>query len=121
MAFGDNSASIRVRDFESTLYSLISREMEGAKVRSHAKWVEERGGPKRYFFRLEKKRAEKNSFDCLLDANGLEKTAGADIESILVDFYKNLFAKDALDLRVQASLTLSAPRVPNGTYRFYSV
>ena len=34
----------------------------------------------------------------------MEKTAGADIESIVVDFYKNLFAKDGLDLRVQASL-----------------
>ena len=104
LAFGDNTASIRIRDFESALYSLISREMEGAKVRSRAKWVEEGERPTRYFFRLEKKRAEKNSFDCLLDANGLEKTAAADMESILVDFYKNLFAKDALDLQVQASL-----------------
>ena len=60
--------------------------------------------PTRYFFRLEKKRDEKNSFDCLLDANGLEKTAAADMESILVDFYRKLFAKDALDLRIQASL-----------------
>ena len=104
LALGDNSASTKIRDLESTLYSLISHEMEGAKVQSRAKWVEEGERPTSYFFRLEKKRAEKNFFDCLLHANGVEKTARADMEFILVDFYKNLFAKDALDLQVQASL-----------------
>ena len=91
LALGDNSASTKIRDLESTLYSLVSREMEGAKVQSRAKWVEEGERPTHYFFRLEKKRAKKNSFDRLLDANGVEKTALADVELILVDFYKKLF------------------------------
>ena len=69
LAFGDNSASTRIQDLDSALYSLISHEMEGAKVQSCAKWVKEGETATHYFFRLEKKRAEKNSFDCLLDAN----------------------------------------------------
>ena len=103
-ANGASSVVSEIRDLESALASLVSREAEGAMIRSRAKWFEEGEKPSRYFFRLEKKRAEKNSFDCLLDANGVEKTAQGDIESILVDFYKNLFSKDVLDLQTQTEL-----------------
>ena len=101
---GASSAASEIRNLESALASLVSREAEGAMIRSRAKWFEEGEKPTRYFFRLEKKRAEKNSFDCLLDAAGVEKTAQDDIESILVDFYKNLFTKDVLDLHIQSEL-----------------
>lgn len=101
---GDLDATSRVRDLESALSSLISKESEGAKIRSRAKWLEEGEKPTRYFFRLQTKRAAKNSFDCLLDDSGVEKTLQADLEAVLVAFYTSLFSKDVLDLQIQTEL-----------------
>ena len=56
------------------------------------------------FFRRENQRAAKNSFESLINSHGQETSSQIDMESILVDFYKNLFSKDNLDLHVQESL-----------------
>ena len=90
---GDDSVVSEIRDLESALSSLISREAEGAKIRSRAKWIEEGEKPTRYFFRLEQKRAEKNSFDSVLDSNGVEKTSQSDIEKVFVNFYRDLLPR----------------------------
>ena len=66
---GDNSVVSELRDVESALSSLISHEGEGEK-------------PMRYFFHLEQQRAEKNSFDFVVDTDGSEKTLQADIERV---------------------------------------
>ena len=79
---GDDSVVSEIRDLESALSSLISREAEGAKIRSRAKWIEEGEKPTRYFFRLEHKRAEKNSLDSVLDSDGVEQTSQSDIECL---------------------------------------
>ena len=60
--------------------------------------------PTRFFFRLEQKRTEKNSFESLFDENGFEKSSSSDIESILVNFYQDLYSKDVLDMQVQTEL-----------------
>ena len=101
---GDESVIPEIKNLESALSSLILREAEGAKIRSRAKWIEEGEKPTRYFFRLEQKRAEKNSFDCLLDENGSERTSQSELENILVTFYKDLYAKDSLDMQIQTEL-----------------
>ena len=98
---GDSSL---VNSLESQLSSLISREAEGAKIRSRAQWFEEGEKPTRYFFRLERKRAESNTFLSLLDKNGLEKSSQVDLENILVDFYQSLFTNDQLDMQVQTRI-----------------
>lgn len=101
---GDLSAAPAVKNLESALSSLISKEAEGAKIRSKAQWLEEGEKPTRFFFRLEQKRAEKNSFESLVDENGVEKSSQEDLESILVDFYTSLFSKDTLDTQIQTEL-----------------
>ena len=68
------------------------------------KWFEEGEKLSRYFLRRENQRAAKNSFDSLINSQGEETLSQTDMESILVDFYKNLFSKDNLDLHVQQSL-----------------
>ena len=94
-----------MRDSESALSSLISREAEGAKIRSRAKWIEEGEKPTRYFFRLEKQRAEKNSFDSIVDTDGSEKTSQADIKRVFKNFYRDLHAKDnSIDMQIQTDL-----------------
>ena len=58
----------------------------------------------RFFFRLERKHAEKNFFESLVDADGIEKSSQWDLESILVNFYTALFTKDSLDMQIQTEL-----------------
>ena len=84
--------------------SLVTKEAEGAKIRSRAQWLEEGEKPSRFFLRLEQKRAAKNSFESLLDENGVEKTSLSDIKLILVNFYKDLYTKDSLDMQIQTEL-----------------
>lgn len=101
---GDVSVVKELNDTDSALSSLILKEAEGAKIRSRAQWIEEGEKPTRFFFRLESKRAEKNSFVSLLDDSGTEKTSQSDLEGILVKFYKDLFSKDSLDIQIQTEL-----------------
>lgn len=61
-------------------------------------------GPRAIFLRLEQKQAVKNSSDCLLNSEGVEKTSQADLEAIFVDFLKSLFTKDILDMQFQSQL-----------------
>lgn len=93
-----------INDVESQLFSLISKEAEGSKIRSCAQWFEEGEKPTRYFFRLEKKRADANSFESLLDGNGIEKKSQPDLVNILTNYYNDLFSKDLLDMQVQTEI-----------------
>ena len=91
-----------VENLETDLLSLVSQE--GAKIRSRAEWFEKGEKPTRYFFRLEQKGADQNSFTSLIDANGVEKFSQQDFETTLVDFYSSLFSKDSLDMQIQTEL-----------------
>ena len=94
-----------IKSLEGALSSLVLQEAEGAKIRSRAQWIEEGEKPTRFFFRLENKRAAKNSFDSLLDVDGIEKTSQTDIENILTTFYKDLFTKDpTIDMQIQTTI-----------------
>lgn len=101
---GDHLAAPIVKDLESALLSVISKEAEGAKIRSKAQWLEEGKKPTCFFFRQEQKRAEKNFLELLVDKNGVEKSSQEDLESISVDFYTSLFSKDVIDMQVQTEL-----------------
>lgn len=48
---GDNSVVAEIATLESRLKSLTLRDLEGVKVQSRAKWLEEGEKPTRYFFR----------------------------------------------------------------------
>ena len=93
-----------IADLEGQLSALISKEAEGAKIRSRAQWFEEGEKPTRYFFRLERTRAISNSFSSLFDENGIEKTSQQDLENILTRFYQTLFTSDSLDMQIQTDI-----------------
>ena len=101
---GDRDQVFNVNKLESALEAVIDNECEGAKIRSRTRWIEEGEKPTRFFFRLERKRAEKNGFQSLLNESGEEKFWHDDIECILVDFYKELFSKDSLDMQIQTKI-----------------
>lgn len=101
---GISNDNLEINSLESALSCLISKEAEGAKIRSKAKWIEEGEKPTRFFFRLENKRAGKNCFDSLFDGSGTEKFSHSDIELILTTFYKDLFTKSAIDMQIQTEI-----------------
>ena len=70
---GDHDHISNVNKLESALETVINNECEGAKIRSRARWFEEGEKPTRFFFRLERKRAEKNIFESLFHESGEEK------------------------------------------------
>ena len=76
----------------SALSSLVLQEAEGAKVCSRVQWIEESEKPTRFFFRLETKRAAKNSFNSLFDASGVEKTSQVNFNYELL--YTGLFCRN---------------------------
>ena len=63
-----------------------------------------RGKAHSLLFRLERARADKNSFESLYDKHGAEKSAPDELETILADFYTSLYSKDNVNLQVQQRL-----------------
>ena len=53
---GDSTVAIEISRLKSELKALISRELEGSKIRSRVQWFEEGERPTRYFFKLQHER-----------------------------------------------------------------
>jgi len=104
---GDESVQPLIVDIESQLKSLYFREMEGVKIRSRAKWLEEGERPTRYFFKLEQTRIQKSRINVIYDANGLEVSSQPEIEKAHVDFYTKLFSDEPIDFDKQNDLFAS--------------
>ena len=93
----DNSVAIEISRLESELKALISRELEGSKIRSCVRWLEDGVRPTRYFFKLEHERIARNSVTSIFDSNDVEVFAREEIERAHVRFYSDLFSKEPID------------------------
>ena len=56
---GDHDQISNVNKLERALEAVVNNECEGAKIHSRVRWIEEGEKPTHFFFRLERKRAEK--------------------------------------------------------------
>ena len=101
---GENVSIPLINSLEADLTALNQRALEGVKVRSRARWLEEGERPSRYFFRLEKERIEKNFVRSIYDHNGSEVFSREDVEHAHVQFYTNLFATEPIDDSAQSAL-----------------
>ena len=101
---GDETAAAEILSLEAQLKALHFHVLEGAKVRSRVQWLEEGEKPTRFFFQLEKERAEKHEIGSILNLQGVEVFSRAAIEQAHVDFYSNLFAAENIDLISQQRL-----------------
>ena len=57
---GDDTVSFLISDTESQLKALRVKEIEGIMIWSHAQWLEEGERPSRYFFNLQRIKAQKS-------------------------------------------------------------
>ena len=94
---GNSSVKPAIFRVESELNAIYTQEMEGAKIRSRAQWLELGEAPSRYFFQLERERVSKCEIESVYNADGVEVFSHADISRAHVDFYSRLFSRDEID------------------------
>lgn len=94
---GDLSVRSEIISLEAQLAALTRTEIEGVKLRSRSRWLEEGEKPTQFFVKLEQERAEKHRVSATYNSNGNEVTSHADLEKVHVDFYRKLFACEEVD------------------------
>ena len=104
---GDESVTDSILDAESRLKALCVREFEGIVIRSRAEWFEQGERPSRYFFQLQKTKAQKSHISSVYDSSGSEVLSQSEIENAHVDFYTSLFSEEPIDVDMQNVLLSS--------------
>ena len=107
---GDDTVSVLISDTESRLKALRVKEIEGIMIRSRAQWLEEGERPSRYFFNLQKIKAQRSHISSVYDLNGTEVSSQEEIEKAHVDFYSKLFSEEPIDAALQDDLLSSLSR-----------
>ena len=79
------------------------KRLEGARIRSGAKWMEEGEKSTSYFFSLEKTRAASQEIASLLDERGVEVNDQKKMGQIARIFYQNLYSKETHPNQIRAS------------------
>lgn len=91
---GDNFVVPRIVALKAQLQSLTLGTLEGAKVRSRTKWLDEGEKRSRYFFNLERGRNDRKVCFSILNYDGVEDFTRPEIERARVDFYASLFSPE---------------------------
>ena len=97
LASGEDNLSFEISLLESDLKTLTLNDLEGCKIRSRVRWLEEGEKPTRFFLHLERERIDRNSVSSILNSNGDEVFARAEIERAHVDFYTTLFSEEPIN------------------------
>ena len=98
-------AASKVKSLENEIKILDWTELEGAKIRSRSKWIEQGEKPTRYFFSLETIRANDNFIHSLLKPDATEASSTAEISSTITDFYQKLrYTAEPTDPTLQAEM-----------------
>ena len=114
---GDPSASPEIIFVESQLAALSDRISQGVKVCSRAQWLEQGERPTRFFFKLERERAERNCVTSILNRDGIVVSSRAEVEKAHVDFYRDLFLAENIDPLSQGLLFEGVTRLLSEPHR----
>ena len=107
---GVTSVQSEIRELEASLNALLTAELNGIKIRSRGKWIEEGELPTRYFFRLQQQRFSKSQIESIYDQYEVEVFSHEDIMKAHVDFCANLFSRDVVDESIQLDLLSNVSR-----------
>ena len=80
-----------------TLYDIVEKQKEGAKIRSRARWLEEGERPTKYFFNLEKKNISNNTIKELKTKDGVYVNSNKEILEEQYKFYNQLYEADNIN------------------------
>jgi len=104
LAAGCNFVKKEIIELETQLSQLFDRQLEGARVQSCAKWLEEGETPSRYFFRLENEHHVKAFVSSIYDSSGAEALSLPEIINAHIGFYTELFSCRNVNLNSQQNL-----------------
>ena len=93
-----------ILDLEVRLNQLFERQLEGSKIRSRAKWLEEGETPSKYFLRVENDRHMKAFVTSVFNSSGTEVSSLPEIIEAHKVFYSNLFSRGSIDFEAQQEL-----------------
>lgn len=101
---GDSSALKEIKNLENDLKVIDLKDLEVVKFRSRSQWIEDGEKPSRFFFGLEKKRANDNFISSLLHKDDQPVSSKDDLCATATEFYKNLFTASPTDNDIQQEL-----------------
>ena len=104
LAAGCVEVKPEIRDLEIFLKQLFDQQLEGSKIRSRAKWLEEGEIPSKFFLRLEKDRHAKSFVLSVFNSLGTEVFSLPEMMAAHEAFYSDLFSRKMLDLTSQRDL-----------------
>ena len=104
LAAGYTSIKPVIFELEVSLKQLFDRQLEGSKIRSRAKWLEEGEVPSTYFLRLENERRAKAFVSSIFNSSGTEVSSFSEIMEAHRTFYTELFSRGCIDTEVQRDL-----------------
>ena len=104
LAAGCSFVKNEIIELESQLSQLLDRQLEGAKIRSRAKWLEEGETPSRYFLRLENERHTKAFVSSIYDSSGTEVFSFPEIINAHTAYYTELSSCGNVNLNSQQDL-----------------
>ena len=105
LAAGCQSVKTEIRELETYLNQLFAHQLEGFKIRSRAKWLEEVEIPFGYFFRLENEQYVKAFVSSVFDASGSEVLSLPEIIDAHTAFYSSLFSRGNIYLDAERDLS----------------
>ncbi len=101
---GNLSVKPEILELESALNAVFRQELDGIKIRSRAKWIEEGEKPTSFFFKLCRERFDRNFVYSIYDSSGTEVSDRAGLINAHEEFYADLFSRDEIDLCTQREL-----------------
>ena len=104
LAAGCNSVKTEILELETKLNQLFEQQLEGSKIRSRTKWLEEGETPSRYFFHLENERHAKVFMSSIFNAAGAEVSSLPEIIDVHNKYYSDLFSCGDIDMAAQRDL-----------------
>jgi len=101
LAPGCESVKPEILQLELSLRQLLEKQLEGSKIRSRVKWLEEGEAPSRFFLRSENERHAKAFVLSIYDLSGTEVFSLPEIINAHAIFYTELFSCGNVNLNSQ--------------------
>lgn len=98
------SVKTEIGELENYLNQLFARQLEGSKIRSQVRWLEEGETHSRFFLRLENERYAKTFVSSVFNSSGREVFSLQEIMEAHTVFYSDLFSCGNIDLDAQRDL-----------------
>ena len=100
LASGSDSVKAEILDLEKALPSSFTLELEGLKIRSRVKWLEEGETPSRFLLNMGNQRREKSYVLSILNSHDVEVYSLEELLTVHEQFYTLLYSEEPVDSEI---------------------